>query len=84
MRAVDSDANFVLMGEFADRHVAWQALLDHGVLVREVGPEGWLRVTVGTPEDNRAFRAALTQVMATDGMMVPAGDEEASTDGGTA
>lgn len=84
VRAVDSDANFILMGEFADRHVAWQALLDHGVLVREVGPEGWLRVTVGTPEDNRAFRAALTQVMATDGMMVPAGDEEASTDGGTA
>ena len=84
VRAVDSDANFILIGEFADRHVAWQALLDHGVLVREVGPEGWLRVTVGTPEDNRAFRAALTQVMATDGMMVPAGDEEASTDGGTA
>jgi len=83
VRAVDSDANFILMGEFADRHVAWQALLDHGVLVREVGPEGWLRVTVGTPEDNRALRAALTQVIATDGMMVPAGDEEASTDGGT-
>lgn len=83
VRAVDSDANFVLMGEFADRHAAWQALLDHGVLVREVGPEGWLRVTVGTPEDNRALRAALTQVIATDGMMVPAGDEEASTDGGT-
>ncbi|MEY4169112.1 MAG: Histidinol-phosphate aminotransferase [Actinomycetota bacterium] len=83
LRAVDSDANFILMGEFADRHVAWQALLDHGVLVREVGPEGWLRVTVGTPEDNRALRAALTQVIATDGMMVPAGDEEASTDGGT-
>ena len=84
VRAVDSDANFILMGEFTDRHAAWQTLLDHGVLVREVGPEGWLRVTVGTPEDNRAFRAALAQVIAADGMMVPAGSDEASTDGGTA
>jgi histidinol-phosphate aminotransferase len=69
--AVDSDANFVLFGRFADRHRAWQALLDRGVLVREVGPEGWLRVTVGTPEENAVFRAALAEVFALDGMMEP-------------
>jgi histidinol-phosphate aminotransferase len=84
MRAVDSDANFVLIGEFADRHRAWQELLDRGVLVREVGPEGWLRVTIGTPEDNLAFRAALAEVAALDGMMVPAADDIGSPDGGTA
>ena len=89
LRAVDSDANFILFGEFTDRHHAWQALLDRGVLVREVGPEGWLRVTVGTPEDNQALRAALIEVIAEDGMMVRdtgdgAADDGGSTDGGTA
>ncbi len=38
----DSDANFVLFGRFADRHAVWQGLLDQGVLIREVGPDGWL------------------------------------------
>ncbi|MBE7323209.1 histidinol-phosphate transaminase [Nocardioides sp. Y6] len=61
----DSDANFVLFGTFADRHAVWQALLDAGVLIRETGPEGWLRVSVGTGEEMAAFRAALTDVIAT-------------------
>jgi histidinol-phosphate aminotransferase len=59
----DSDANFALFGEFADRGRVWQGLLDRGVLVREVGPPGWLRVTVGLPEEMAVFRAALTEVM---------------------
>ena len=41
----DSDANFVLFGRFADRHAVWQGLLDRGVLIRETGPDGWLRVS---------------------------------------
>ena len=71
LAAVDSDANFVLFGRFADRHRAWAALLEHGVLVRETGPEGWLRVSVGTPEENAAFRTALLEVVSRDGMMAP-------------
>jgi histidinol-phosphate aminotransferase len=59
----DSDANFVLVGRFKDRHAVWQALLDRGVLVRETGPEGFLRVTVGTPVEMTAFRAAAVEVM---------------------
>jgi histidinol-phosphate aminotransferase len=58
----ESDANFVLFGRFADRHAVWQALLDHGVLIRETGPAGWLRVTIGTPEEMAAFREALALV----------------------
>ncbi|GAB4007541.1 histidinol-phosphate transaminase [Nocardioides ultimimeridianus] len=58
----ESDANFVLFGRFADRHAVWQGLLDRGVLIRETGPDGWLRVSVGTPEEMAAFRAALTDV----------------------
>jgi len=56
----DSDANFVLFGTFADRHRVWEGLLDHGVLVRETGPSGWLRVSIGTPAENASFRDALT------------------------
>ncbi|RJL31204.1 histidinol-phosphate transaminase [Bailinhaonella thermotolerans] len=63
LRVADSDANFVLFGEFGDRHDVWRRLLDRGVLIREVGPEGWLRVTIGTPEEMAAFRAALTEVI---------------------
>ncbi|TNM45151.1 histidinol-phosphate transaminase [Nocardioides albidus] len=58
----ESDANFVLFGRFADRHAVWQGLLDRGVLIRETGPDGWLRVSVGTPDEMAAFRAALTDV----------------------
>jgi histidinol-phosphate aminotransferase len=64
MSAADSDANFILFGEFADRDEAWQALLDEGVLVRKTGPPGWLRVSIGTAGEMAAFRAALTAVLA--------------------
>jgi histidinol-phosphate aminotransferase len=57
----DSDANFVLFGRFPDRRRVWQGILDRGVLIREVGPPEWLRVSVGTPEEMAAFRAALKE-----------------------
>ena len=63
LRVADSDANFVLFGTFEQRRDVWQGLLDRGVLVREVGPPRWLRVTVGTPEEMAAFRAALSEVL---------------------
>jgi histidinol-phosphate aminotransferase len=59
--AADSDANFVLFGQFPDRHAVWQALVNRGVLIREVGPDGWLRVTVGTPAEMTAFKQALLE-----------------------
>lgn len=64
LTVADSDANFVLFGVFGDRAAVWQGLLDRGVLIRNTGPEGWLRVTVGTPEETAAFKAALTEVLA--------------------
>ena len=63
LRVADSDANFVLFGTFEQRRDVWQGLLDRGVLVREVGPPRWLRVTVGTPEEMAAFRTALSEVL---------------------
>jgi histidinol-phosphate aminotransferase len=58
----DSDANFLLFGRFADRQAVWQGLLDRGVLIRVVGPDGWLRVSAGTPEEMAAFKMALTDL----------------------
>jgi histidinol-phosphate aminotransferase len=65
LTVAESDANFAFFGRFADRHAVWQGLLDHGVLIRETGPDGWLRVSVGTRDENSAFRAALSQVRST-------------------
>ncbi len=62
LRAAASDANFVLFGELRDRHAVWQRLLDRGVLIRETGPDGWLRVSIGTPAEMAAFRAALIDI----------------------
>ena len=54
-----SDANFVLFGRFDDRQALWQRLLDRGVLIRVTGPEGWLRVSIGTAAEMTAFKDAL-------------------------
>jgi histidinol-phosphate aminotransferase len=59
----DSDANFVLFGGFTDQRVVWRALVDRGVLVRDVGVAGWLRVSAGTPAETGAFLTALDEVM---------------------
>ena len=62
LRVADTDANFVLFGTFDDRHTIWRGLLERGVLIRETGPDGWLRVSIGTPAEMTAFRDALVEV----------------------
>jgi histidinol-phosphate aminotransferase len=64
-----SDSNFVFFGGLADSHAVWQGLLEHGVLVRDVGIPHHLRVTAGTEEETTAFLTALREVLAE----VPAG-----------
>ncbi|MFE0025152.1 histidinol-phosphate transaminase [Amycolatopsis sp. NPDC059021] len=59
---VPSDSNFVLFGRFADPHAAWKSYLDKGVLIRDPGIEGHLRVSIGTPEENDAFLEASKEV----------------------
>jgi histidinol-phosphate aminotransferase len=66
LEVAESDANFVLFGRFSNRHAVWQALLDRGVLIRETGPEGWLRVSAGTPVEMQAFKDALVAVLETE------------------
>ena len=65
-----SDANFIL---FRPHHLpgpqVWRGLLDRAVLVRDCSTwprlAGCLRVTVGTPEENRVFLDALAEVLST-------------------
>lgn len=74
LRVVPSEANFLLFGRFVDRSAVWRRILDDGVLIRETGPDGWLRVSMGTPDENARFVAALDAALAqagsTEGMAV--------------
>ncbi|MDX6197036.1 MAG: histidinol-phosphate aminotransferase [Actinomycetota bacterium] len=67
LTVVPTDANFMLFGPFEDPPAVWQALLDRGVLVRDVssgpGLAGWLRVNAGTPAETTAFLSALEEVI---------------------
>jgi histidinol-phosphate aminotransferase len=65
-RVVPSDANFVLFGQFADAPTAWQRYLDAGVLIRDVGIPGYLRVTTGLAEENDVFLQTSAQIAATE------------------
>jgi histidinol-phosphate aminotransferase len=63
LTVADSDANFVLFGQFRDQKAVWQALLTRDVLVRDVGLPGWLRVTAGTPAETDAFLSAMKELV---------------------
>ena len=65
-RVIPSDANFVLFGLFADAATAWQHYLADGVLIRDVGIPGHLRVTIGLPEENDAFLTASQKLAAAE------------------
>ena len=68
IRPFPSHANFVLFE--AERAVAeiFQGLIERGVLIRDVSRypmlERGMRVTIGLPEENDAFLAALREVLA--------------------
>lgn len=55
----DSDSNFVLFRGAADPHALWQRLVDSGVLIRDIGLDGCLRVNAGTERETTAFLEAL-------------------------
>jgi histidinol-phosphate aminotransferase len=41
----------------------WKDLLDTGVLIRDVGLEGYLRVTIGNDAENKKFVSAMSEVL---------------------
>jgi histidinol-phosphate aminotransferase len=62
-----SGANFLLFRVSGDAHELWKRLLARDVLVRDFSSwpriEGCLRVTVGTPDENDAFLAAIGEAL---------------------
>jgi len=59
-KPLPSAANFILFSGFTDEaNAVWQRLLDRGILIRDIGLRGYLRVTIGTPAENDQFIAAL-------------------------
>ena len=68
---VRSDANFILFGGFTNVSAIagwssdqlWRELLDRGVLIRDVGISGYLRVTIGLPDENRRFIRTLREII---------------------
>lgn len=60
LQVVPSDANFILFSGFkGGSHELWEKLLAAGVLIRDVGLPGYLRVTIGNEAENQAFLKAL-------------------------
>lgn len=60
---IESDANFVLFSGVSDPSLLWQRLVDRGVLIRDVGIPGSLRVNAGTPEETTAFLTAVGDIL---------------------
>ena len=63
---VDSDANFILFGDFADATASWQHYLDGGVLIRDMHIAGHLRATIGLPAENDALLARSAELAGSD------------------
>lgn len=57
-----SDSNFVFFGGVDHPHELWEALLRKGVLIRDVGIAGHLRVTAGTESETTAFLEGLREL----------------------
>ncbi|MBY4402894.1 histidinol-phosphate transaminase [Rhodococcus sp. 05-2254-5] len=63
---IPSDANFLLFGRFADAARTWQRYLDDGVLIRDVGIPGYLRVTIGLAHENDRFLTVSSELASTE------------------
>lgn len=66
LRCLPSQANFITFDCAREARPVFEALLREGVIVRALGGYGLpthLRVTVGQPEENQRFLAALDKVM---------------------
>jgi histidinol-phosphate aminotransferase len=57
-----SEANFVLFGGVANPHAVFTALLEQGIIIRDLGIPHHLRVTAGTESETTAFLNALAEL----------------------
>lgn len=61
-RPYPSSSNFVLFGDVEEPAKLWQGLYDCGVLIRDVGIPGHLRVSAGTESETTHFLDALASL----------------------
>ncbi|MCO1339975.1 histidinol-phosphate transaminase [Kocuria polaris] len=61
-----SDSNFVFFGGLESPSTVWAGLVDKGILVRDVGIPGHLRVTAGTEAETGAFLRELEALLEQD------------------
>ncbi len=64
LKPAASDSNYVFFGGLENPHQVWQELRDAGVLIRDVGIPGHLRVTAGTETETTAFLTSLESILA--------------------
>jgi histidinol-phosphate aminotransferase len=65
LTVLPSQANFLLFTGFQSSSAQmWQAMLDRGILIRDVGLSGYLRTTIGTGAENEKFLHALRECLA--------------------
>jgi histidinol-phosphate aminotransferase len=65
-RVIESDANFLLFGQFSNAAATWRRYLDEGVLIRDVGIEGYLRATIGLAAENDELLRVSKKLVATE------------------
>jgi histidinol-phosphate aminotransferase len=64
LQVISSQANFILFAGFSQESAQlWRQLLDRGVLIRDVGLLGHLRMTIGNEAENQKFIAALQEIL---------------------
>ena len=64
LQTIPSSANFILFTGFKqDAPQLWAALLEKGVLIRDVGLSGYLRTTIGNEAENKLFISALKELI---------------------
>jgi histidinol-phosphate aminotransferase len=64
LSTIPSSANFILFTGFKqEAPQLWSAMLEKGVLIRDVGLSGYLRVTIGNEAENKLFLSALKELI---------------------
>lgn len=64
LKVLPSQANFLLFTGFPQTSAQlWQAMLDRGILIRDVGLLGYLRTTIGTAAENQKFLDAMQECL---------------------
>jgi len=64
LTTIPSSANFILFTGFkTEAPKLWSELLAKGVLIRDVGLAGYLRVTIGNEAENTLFISALKELV---------------------